>query len=372
MFARLAPLVLLLIGVSLGALAEEEGPSTFDKIWSLAGLYQNEDNRYLQKLALSGRIQPESVWFDSDQGEFTDEFLWRRFRFGFKANLLREWVLHVEGDFDLNDPLGEMYSRLTDAYVGWTPTEKLEIKFLKQSVGFTLDGATSSKSLLTMQRNMLTGNLWFIREYFTGIGAKGKAGEKWSYHVGAFSNEGHSEIATFDASLFTLLSVGRDLGKAGRLDSGLLRVDYVYNQQHVDSGTLDFSDVLSFVTKWRFGDWGLWSDLSAGRGFAEQPDVWGLVAMPFYDFTPRYQIVGRLTFVTSDGHNGVRLPRYVDEIVDGRGNEYREIYLGFNAFFYGHKFKWQTGIEWGEMDDSAADGGMYDGWGLSAGLRLYW
>lgn len=100
--------------------------------------------------------------------------------------------------------------------------------------------------------------------------------------------------------------------------------------------------------------------------------MWGLVAMPFYEFTRRYQMVSRFTFVTSDGPNGLRLPRYVDEIVEGRGDEYTEIYLGFNAFFYGHKTKWQTGLEWEDMDDSAADGGQYDGWGVSTGLRLSW
>ena len=354
------------------ATAEEDESSTLDRIWSHATLYENEDNRFLQKFALSGRIQPESVWFDGDQGDFADEFLWRRFRFGFKANVFEDWVFHIEGDFDLNKSFGQMYSRLTDAYVGWSPTKNLDLKLLKQSVGFTLDGATSSKSLLTMQRNTLTNNLWFTREYFTGLGAKGRVDDRWSYQAGIFSSEGHDEISTLDASYFTLVSLGHSFSEPGRLDSGLIRLDYVYNREDINSGTHDFSQVLSLVTKWRVGDWGLWSDISRGNGYAEQPDVWGLVVMPFYDFTQRYQAVCRLTFVTSDGANGVRHPRYVDKIVEGRGNEYIEIYMGFNAFFYGHKFKWQTGVEWGTMDDSAGDGGKYKGWGLSTGLRFSW
>ena len=79
-------------------------------------------------------MQPESAWFNADQGNFADEFLWRRFRFGFKADLFESWVLHIEGDFDLNESPGEMYSRLTDAYIGWSPTENLDLKVLKQSV----------------------------------------------------------------------------------------------------------------------------------------------------------------------------------------------------------------------------------------------
>lgn len=268
----LAAGVLAVVPIALG---EDLETPTFDRIWGYAELYENEENRFLQRFALSGRIQPESVWFDGDQGDFSDEFLWRRFRFGFKADIFRQWVLHIEGDFDLNRSFGDMYTRLTDAYVGWSPRRELNLKFLKQSVPFTLDGATSSKSLLTLQRNVLTSNLWFPLEYFTGIGAKGRVQERWIYHVGVFSSEDHNEVSSFDASLFTLFSIGHEFEPSERLDRGLIRIDYVYNQQHVNSGTRDLSQVLSLVSKWQTDRWGLWTDLSGGRGDAEQSDVWG-------------------------------------------------------------------------------------------------
>ena len=68
----------------------------------------------------------------------------------------------------------------------------------------------------------------------------------------------------------------------------------------------------------------------------------------------------------------MRLTRYADEIVQGEGNEYNEIYAGLNVFFYGHKLKWQTGLEYDSMRDDANDGGEYSGWGLSTGLRISW
>jgi len=366
-----AAVVGALVGPACVTAAGEQA-STFDKIWSYATLYENEDNRYIQRFALSGRVQPESAWLNSDQGNFADEFLWRRFRFGFKSDLFERWVLHIEGDFDLDGSSGEKYSRLTDAYIGWSPTENLDLKVLKQSVGFTLDGATSSKKLLTMQRNDLTNNLWFTREYFSGVGAKGKVEQQWSYSAGIFASDDNDELGPFDASYFTLLSVGYNLADTPKLDNGLIRVDYVYNDEHVNSGTRDFSQVLSLVTKWGAGSWGLWTDLSTGKGYAEQSDVWGMVLMPFYDFSPRMQAVMRYTFVTSSGDNGLRLPRYASMVVDGRGNEYNEIYAGFNVYFYGHKFKWQTGLAYGSMQDDAADGGEYEGWGVNTGLRFYW
>lgn len=142
-------LKILALTVALQALspivaAQTTGQSSFDKVWSYATLYDNKDNRFIQKFDLSGRLQIDSAWFDADQGEF-DDILWRRFRFGFKTILFQYWVMHIEGDWDLNESLGETYNRLTDAYIGWHPGKKWDFKILKQSAGFTLDGATSSK-----------------------------------------------------------------------------------------------------------------------------------------------------------------------------------------------------------------------------------
>jgi phosphate-selective porin OprO/OprP len=358
--------------VGPAANAQEEKDSAFDRIWRHATLYEDADNPTIQKFALSGRLQADGAWFDADQGRYSDAFLWRRFRFGFKADLFQDWVVHIEADIDLEEPLGDMYSRLTDAYVGWSPGDHLEIKALKQSVGFTLDGATSSKKLLTMQRNNLTNNLWSTDEYFTGIDARGAFGQRWRYRAGLYSSDGSPELSHFDASWFSLLSLGYQLAGMPESASGSIRVDYVYNDEDPDAATADFSQVLSLVTQWRYGPWGVRTDLAGGAGYAGQSDVWGLVLMPSFDFTPRIQTVLRYTYMRSAGDNGLRLTRYADEIVPGEGNEYNEIYAGVNVFFYGHKLKWQTGLEYDAMRDDANDGGEYSGWGLSTGLRISW
>ena len=352
--------------------AREAEDSAFDRIWSHTTLYENTSNPTIQKFALSGRLQVDSAWFDADQGEFSDGFRWRRFRFGFKANVFQDWVVHVEAAIDLNESLGDMYTSLTDAYVGWTPGDYLELKALKQSAGFTLDGATSSKKLLTMQRNNLTNNLWFTNEYFTGIDARGTIDQRWRYRAGVYSSDGSPELSRFDAGWFSLLSLGYRFTGMPEFDSGTIRVDYVYNDEDPNSATRDFSQVLSLVTQWKTGAWGLRTDLAGGAGYAGQSDVWGLVLMPSFDFSPRIQTVLRYTYMSSAGDNGLRLARYADRIVQGRGNEYNEIYAGLNVFFYGHKLKWQTGLEYDSMRDDANDGGEYAGWGLSTGLRVYW
>lgn len=376
LYKRISLAVVVLLTLNMTAVCEAAGAdgenvSVFDNVWSYAILYENEDNHFIQKFALSGRLQPDSTWFDADEGDFKD-ILWRRFRFGFKSDVFRNWVVHLEGDFDLNNELGQMYTRLTDAYISWSPTDSLTIKALKQSAGFTLDGATSSKKLLTMQRNNLTNNLWFTSEYFTGLLAKGEIRRTWSYKAGVFSSDGSDELSHFDASYFTLVSLGYHFIASSNLDKGLIRVDYVYNDEDVNADTRDFSQVLSLVTQWEIGPWGAWTDISAGKGYAEQSNVWGVALMPFYNFNKHIQTVLQYTYLSSKDDNGLRLGRYESEIVDGRGNKYNEIYGGINIYFYGQKFKWQTGLQYTTMEDDAADAGKYEGWGLSTGLRLYW
>jgi phosphate-selective porin OprO/OprP len=175
--------------VSLVVVVQTTGGSSFDEVWSYATLYDNKDNKLIQKIDLSGRLQIDSAWFDADQGEFND-ILWRCFRFGFKALLFQDWTLHIEGDWDLNESLGAGYNRLTDAYIGWHPGKNWYLKILKQSAGFTLDGATSSKNLITLQRNNLTNNLWFTAEYFKGAAISDTAAKRWTYTAGIFSSDG--------------------------------------------------------------------------------------------------------------------------------------------------------------------------------------
>ena len=82
--------------------------------------------------------------------------------------------------------------------------------------------------------------------------------------------------------------------------------------------------------------------------------------------------MARYTWIKSRDDNGVRFARYEDQVVLGRGDEYNEIYLGLNYYFYGHKLKLQTGVQYADMRDQANDGGDYSGWAWTTGLRLSW
>lgn len=369
----IAMVIIIGAGSASPALAEEK--SGFDKAWSYMTLYENKKNAALQKFALVGRAQLDAAWVDPD-GQDADgndlenwsDALWRRFRFGFEATLCNDWKAHLEADFDLNEDIDDWYTKLTDAYIQWQPNEDLKIKLFKQSAGFTLDGATSSKRLLALERNNLTNNLWFTREYFNGALVSGTSAGGFSYKASIFSSGGDPELDWDGASWFTFWQLGYQIGDTK------LHVDYVYQDEDENANTSDFEQIISFVPQWQKGPWGIWGDLSFGKGFADlgQSDVWGFSVMPFYDVSTYTQIVARYTYVDGDGDNSVRLNKYDNKVVGDKGDQAQDLYLGFNIFFYSHKFKWQTGITLASMDDAADDGGEYEGITLSTGLRVYW
>ncbi len=350
--------------------------SNIKDAWSFADLYESEQGDYLK---LSGRLQLDSTWVSSDQGDFNDT-TWRRFRFGFKGKQ-GELKFALEADLNLNNSLDDAYNRLTDANVSWSLDKDTELKFLKQSTGFTLDGKTSSKKLLTPERNNLTNNLWFTSEYFTGISVKSKLANDWSYKAGIFSSDDSDEISISDASYFAMFSSNKKLAKSSLWDKGEVSFDYVYNDTHEEGNTRDFSQVISSSSKFKLNDWGLHSDISWGKGDLGQSDLFGVVIMPTYQQSEKVQWVARYTYLNSSEDNGVRLGRYESKVVDEhgesivsgeRGDKYQEIYGGVNWFINDHKLKLQAGLQYAKMHDNANDGGAYDGWSFTIAMRSYW
>jgi len=358
--AVLSPLI-----TSVSAHAQSE--SDYKNAWDYADLYKNERGDYLK---LSGRLHIDSTWVNSDQGDYND-ILWRRFRFGFKAKH-GKLKFALEADIKLSEPLADAYNRLTDANITWSLDKNTELKFLKQSTGFTLDGKTSSKNLLTPQRNNLTNNLWFTSEYFTGVSFKRKFADDWSAKTGIFSSDGSDEISVSEASYFALFSTSKKLVKSTLWDKGEVSFDYVYNDTHEDGNTREFSQVISTSSKFTQNEWGLQSDISWGQGDLGQSDIFGFVVMPTYQQSEKIQWVARYTYINSSKDNGVRLGRYESSVVSDRGDKYQEIYGGVNWLLNNHKLKLQAGLQYAKMYDNANDGGEYDGWGLTVAMRSYW
>jgi phosphate-selective porin OprO/OprP len=346
--------------------------SVFDRIWALPTFYQNKESHVLNELRFVGRFQLDEYNIDSDLGHDQD-WIVRRLRLGLKAEMFkRHLTAHVEVDLDPQND-NPAYLRLTDAYLAWKFCDAAKLTVGKQSAKFTLDGATSSTQLLTIDRNNVANNLWFPAEYIPGVTLSGKIGE-WIYNIGVFSGGSASpEFGNFDAGVFALASIGYDFGKQLGVKSALVRADYVFNQRDPESTfTRSLEQIGALVFVLDTGRWGVSADVVAGRGYDTQGDLFGLDAMPWFNITDKLQVVGRYTYIHGDDPNSIRFSRYESFVTGGRGDEYNEVYAGLNYFIYGHKLKLQTGYAYTTMHDAANDGGRYAGWSLTTGLRISW
>jgi phosphate-selective porin OprO/OprP len=342
--------------------------SVYDRIWGYTEWYRNDDHPVIQSFRFTGRFQLDYALVDQDD---FDDLVIRRFRLGGKATVFQHFTLHAEVDLQPeNDPV---YQRLTDAYVSWSRNEAFEITLGKHSAPFTLDGTTSSKELLAVDRANLANNLWFPQEYFPGISVAGQPG-KWLYHLGLYSSGSATpEFGHFDGSVFVLSTIGHDFAEQLKVKKAVLAVNYVHNEEDADNTfTRSLGDVGSVNFSFDAGSWGFRTDLSGGLGYRGQSDLWGVMLMPYYNLTSKLQAVARYTRLESCDDNGVRFGRYEDQVISGRGDEYNEFYLGLNYYFYKHKLKLQTGVQYADMQDRANDGGDYSGWAWTTALRVGW
>lgn len=360
-----------LLVCSLAALPAAGHESRYDKLWSLAELYTGRSGSTVESVRLAGRLQIDQASVHHDDEEFSD-FSLRRFRLGTEIFFRNDIVLSVEADFDWDNG-HPAYNELTDAYVGWQPSKAVNLRAGKHSAPFTLDGMTSSTRLLTIDRSNLANNIWFTDEYMPGISVAGDI-DKWTYHFGVYSSGDRNRgFGDSNGGEFWLGTAGYDFGDRLGTKQALLRLNLVSNEPDPRNGfTQPLEKIASLTFELDTGRWGLGTDVSSARGYLGHSDLSAFMVMPRFDLSDSVQLVARYTRVRSDASNGVRFARYESEIVEGRGDDYRELYVGLNYYLNGHKLKIQSGAQYADMDDRARDGGAYAGWAWTMGFRVSW
>ena len=366
------PVLLVLAQTATGQTPSTEKPeSIYDRIWKFSEVYDDSSNPVVQRVLFTGRLHQDFSMLDADQGEHNEANL-RRLRLGPRITLFNKLQLHAEVELNPQerDPT---YVRFTDFYGQWTQNPQVVVTVGKHAVPFTLEGATSSRELLTIDRSNLANNIWFPQEYLPGVSLSGRRGA-WNYRGGVYSGgEMNREFGEFDGAPVVLGVLGYDLAKRLGVRQALLSGNYVYQREDQDNTfTRQLDHVMSINFKYDRGPWGTWTDLAVASGYLGQSDLWAFVGQPFVNATSRLQFVGRYTYMSSEDVNGIRLATYESRVVSGRGNEYNELYFGANYFFYGHRLKLQSGVQWADMNDSAGDGGEYSGVAWTTGIRIGW
>ena len=365
----------LMLGVPAAASAQTAAakkPSAYDKIWgNFTEWYVDEENPVVQRVLLSGRFHYDFADIDADQGDHS-EWNIRRLRVGPRITLFKTFTFHSEVELDpqRHDPF---YVRFTDFYVQWTKNPQIVVTVGKQSAPFTLDGAISSRELLTIDRSNLANNIWFPQEYLPGVSLSGRKAP-WVYRVGLYSSgEMNREFGEFTGGTSTLGVIGYDFASDLEVKEALLTGNYVYqNPDENNTFTRQLEHIASINFRFEDTKWGARADLSTAAGYLGQSDMWAFQGMPFFNITPKLQVVGRYTLIQSDDANGIRFATYESRVESGRGDEYNEVYAGVNYYFYGHRLKLQSGVQFADMNDRANDGGEYSGTAWTTGLRVGW
>lgn len=352
--------------------ADKKEPWAYDRVWgSFTEWYSDDTNPIVQRVLLSGRFHYDFAAIDSDQGNH-DESNIRRLRIGPRITLFRRFTFHSEVELDpqRRDPF---YVRFTDFYLMWTTSPRVVLTVGRQSAPFTLDGATSSRELLTIDRSNLANNIWFPQEYLPGVSLSGRRAP-WIYRAGLYSaGAANREFGEFSGGTFALSALGYDFAPALGIKEALLTGNYVYqNPDRNNTFTRQLEHIGSINFRFEDTKWGARVDLSTAAGYLGQSDMWAFQGMPFVNVTSKFQVVGRYTFIESDDPNGIRLATYESRIVSGRGDEYNELYLGANYYFYGHRLKVQSGVQFADMNDRANKGGEYSGVAWTNALRIGW
>lgn len=371
-FLALAPLPAAVSAQSPTPKPSEKQPSSYDKIWTkITNWYDNKANPVVQRVIFTGRFQHDFAIVESDQGAHRESNI-RRVRFGPRITVLRDYLVHTE--VEVNPQEREpFYMRITDAYVSWQRHPKAIVTVGKQSVPFTQEGATSSRELITIDRSNLVNNIWFGQEYMPGVSVSGRAAP-WNYRAGVYSaGAANREFGRFNGDWFTLGVLGYDFAKKLGVREAVLTGNYLY--QHPDANntfTKRFEHIASLHFKIEQPRWGVRTDVSKTAGYLGQRDLWAVMAMPYFNATDKLQFVTRYTLVNSDGVNGIALNTYENRVARGVGDRYTEGYVGANYFFYAHRLKLQSGIQFANMRDRANDGGAFSGTSWTTGVRIGW
>lgn len=349
--------------------AAQSESSLLDEIWSLATLYQNKDNPYIQEIKLRGRYHGQYHWLESSQG---DEDSWedRRSRIGFDIKFLRDFAFR--GDVQGSDGFDPVYNGIVDFYVKWSPDPAFNLTVGKQKpqIGY-YDWLQSTNNQPTFERSQIFNQLRVDRTL--GVVIDGKAGN-WLYQTGIYSNETDLEFGQLNAGIGYGVGLGYDFKEALSIDKAEWRFDYLRSDIEANSTVLNRYENLFSTTLWlKDGRWSFVGEVFAGTGLSA--DAAGFFLQPTYDLIPKkLQLVGRYSYSSGDGPDSVqaqsRYERRAPELTgSGRGESYNAFYVGTQYFIYGDKLKLLAGAEYADVD-GGGNGGDFDGWTYLAGVRL--
>ena len=358
------------------------------------------ENPWLQEFSMKLRGQYQWGYLDpaggSDRvkGNRNDNNEWRRFRLGAQAKVLENFTLkgiwNIGGLDARNKFSNGMWNRsrtegTLDELTISTKTKSASFTLGKHKPAYMAEYRTSSAKIMTMERSVLVNQLKAEKLYGLSVShADSKA--EWGWNAGLWLN-GQRDTSWLEPSFnsddsATLgLSVSRATGK----DSSL-RLDYMHSF-HKDGKVNEGSayagpgaeDVFALSWETKQGKLNFMAEALAGLnvydGQSGAQNVFGLVAMPSYRFSPHWE--GVVRYQLASGSNAVKGDsRYytTNSTYSSTSDLLQGLYLGANYYVCPENpnmLKLMLGAEYFNSEGKDAKGNKgFTGWQFSSAVRF--
>lgn len=407
----------------------KEDPALCD-IFGLSTLYKNENACLVQSVALVGRYHGQYLSHNlkysnpNIQDEGAHYWEHRRFRLGTKVQFLNDFTFF--NNWNISDGIGDnaseklaesdFWGNIYEMYIKWEPSsfpiEGFYIQAGKQEQKLTREFSTSSKKILTFERSHIVNEVtdhtpWGIVFGFDYLNLEHQLGAWLGGQEESADGAGPNWPDSGDHAGRASLSYKVKYDFSENTD---VFFDYAYtnndNGRQSGHGTSDFDNVnpynhvfaLGTESSWDIGHcdrkyglitdviWGIDRDqqnntvaggVANNNRFDAGVDTWGVVILPYYDVTERFQLVGKYAYASA-----ARLQRPFRR--DNQGGINRDnlsdihtLYLGFNYRLCGDNFKFMGGYEFLDADLyenalAAGDLGSVTGDSWMFGFRTFW
>lgn len=379
-------------------------------------VYESETG-FLRSFAFTGRYQGQffhnsqhAGGFANPGGGFDDndtDWFTRRFRFGFKAAFLDQFSFAADFNLDptweegdtafgavgVGDPgcngrqRGEVgfFQNLYRVELRWKVNDGMSLAIGKFDPDVTMEDGMSSTRLYTIEQSPVTEMLNHESTAGVKIELAGVLGN--DVVLGIYNGGTEDDYRTFpggelDAQVSDLPQTNGDWGFQVKVNRNLwvaregadpaLAVNHLraglwwFHVQDsklsktagLDTNYEEFTDIVSFNTEIKGTGWGAYTDFLYGNVDArkdDDTDLWGVVFMPYYDFSDKWQVVYRYMRMWGGYDDEDRLAGRgmgVDldwELRTGsglvEGDRLSSHYVGLNHYICGHKLKLQFGLE---------------------------
>ena len=374
----------------------EWAPSPLDPIWSRAVLFEDNDNPWIQQLAVMGYYQFGGSWGTAEvEGQpdnvGLDTTRTRRARLGARAKIFGNTEIETVGEFAGRGD----YQRLVRLKARTRVLDNHYVEYGKFQPRFGIEQSKDPSQLLTPERSLLANMLMpaetmgvaFVQDCLP-----------WAWSLGWFSSDFDRYVPGLEGNGFLAASIAYEGGE--RLEDGRAmrtrwHLDYLHNLDEDGSETIprynvagrrsangdqligrnpSFRHLLSTGVELETERFLFEGDFQLANG---ETNAWGMTITPSYWAVPgTLRVVGRYHYADSDdagalvGGLGVGNDPFFDQSPLFVGDEFHSFYLGANLHLYRDRVVVMNGLEYALMKDEAGGGFETDAWIWHSGASV--